>query len=799
MTQSAPMRFTVRRALAPLASFATLALLSTFASADPLVVQRSGSAKDWLSVAPNAAHLRTLPAQSFDAKARAFALLPTSSRALELHATNVEKFGDGESIVHFEQTLNGLPVIGRGASVRLSRSGNALLTAIDLQETLPSSTVPAITAAAAASSVAARLPIGNVTEAHAHLVVWTLMSGAARLAYVVLPQIPNGFATAPRFVVDAQTGKILEARDLVRFMNQATVYQFNPTKTQTLMSVALPMDPTPSTTGTLQNEFVTATNCIDKKTVSSFAIGGFPIKAHVCDLTQVATADATTGDYVFPPTDVPMTGYASDAYSEVSMYYHATKAYEFYRGLQGDPTAQVVVDKPLRTVSNLQVPAGLTTGDLTKISNPDIPLDPFQNAFFSPAGGGLGSIFEQIYGVTGGALWFGQGPRRDYSYDGDVIYHEFTHAVVDKTLKLENWHVDAKGAVDAPGAMNEGLADFFSSTITGDPDVGEYASKDISETETVIRTLANNDKCPSTLIGEVHYDSTLFSGGLWTARASLPEADRSKFETALYKAMRANPGRGDLGYDDLTNLFLAVLKTDFPAGAAALEKAMTDRGVLPSCDRIFEYKDKPITAPSKDLGGFAMPGTQSITFGDTAPGLFQVHVDVATSSSVAFTMTVPAPTTGGTTNPLGGGGTPAAPVVLAKFGTAITWTANGTTGTHDADAKITPTGTTTLSATIDVPAGSKDLYLQIANTGGSDSTYDAVTLALTPIPATTPPLLQTPAAPAADDSGCGCSTPGQASPRSLSLGLVAGLAMVAGVLRRRQAGSSKTRAGAKKD
>ena len=58
----------------------------------------------------------------------------------------------------------------------------------------------------------------------------------------------------------------------------------------------------------------------------------------------------------------------------------------------------------------------------------------------------------------------------------------------------------------------------------------------------MFRTLANQDKCPSAIIGEVHYDSTLFSGALWQARSALPEAQRGKFDAALYKAMRTNAG-----------------------------------------------------------------------------------------------------------------------------------------------------------------------------------------------------------------------------------------------------------------
>src|SRR5207237_8633591 len=128
--------------------------------------------------------------------------------------------------------------------------------------------------------------------------------------------------------------------------------------------------------------------------------------------------------------------------------------------------------KPLPVVANLQIPAGIASGDFAVAANPDLPLDPFSNAFFSPAGGALGQIFSELYGLKSGALWFGQGPKRDYAYDGDVVYHESPHGVVDKTLRLVAWHVDARGAIDSPGAMNEGLADYFSSAMTGDPNVG---------------------------------------------------------------------------------------------------------------------------------------------------------------------------------------------------------------------------------------------------------------------------------------------------------------------------------------
>lgn len=779
------MRSIVRRTTAVLGGLVCLTALAPAAFAEP-----------GLHLAPKtASHVRTVRVVDVEARARA-ALARVSpfaaAQRAALQATTTDRFGDGETIVRFEQTHHGLPVIGRGAAVRLSASGDEILTTIDLEEDLPS--IVAALAPAAAASIGARVAPGTITADDAHLVVWPLRGGGSRLAYAILPRIPAGLPTAPRVIVDAQTGKVIEARDLVLY-SKANVYEFNPTKTAEVGMRDLALTPS-SSDGKLTNPFITSANCIDNKTTRPLNVQGFKATVHVCDVEQLATANAS-GDYVYAPTDSAGAMSArSDEFSEVSMYYHTAKAYDFFRTLQGDPEAQVVVDKPLRVVANLQIPAGIASGNLLLAGDPNTPLETFSNAFFSPAGGGLGAIFQQLYGLKGGGLWFGQGPQRDYAYDGDVVYHELTHAVVDATLKLEAWHVDARGAIDSPGAMNEGLADYFSSAITGDPDVGEYASKDLSQSSGVIRTLANNDACPAMVIGEVHFDSTLFSGALWQARTALVPADRGKFDAALYKAMRTNAGRGDLGYDDLAKLFAATLGTDFPAGAAALDKAMTARGILPSCERILELKSgAAIRSVEPALGGFAAPGIQSIAGAEIAPGIFQVHVKVGPADG-KLVVSFKGKASSGGGNPLGGQGTPFTPVALAKFGKAITWTSARGMVSHDADKVVDMEAGTRTSATFDVPAGTTDVFLQIGNKGEADGTLDDVTVALEaktagvdPPVTTEPPAAepaQTPAAIGESDNGCGCSTPGR-SPTAPLTGLLAGIALAAAVVRRRRA------------
>ncbi len=770
------------RALAALALLTVLSPLRTARAAEPLRV--------FVGRAPN-----TTAASTVEGRARATvnAFVPAAAR-LELPRVDVASLGDGSKFVRFEQTHFGLPVIGRGAVVRLDARGDAVLTSTSLATDLPASVTPSVAAGVAAKTASARTALETRAD-DAHLVLFpSRATGTPRLAWAVVPAIVPGLPTAPRVMVDALTGDVLEARDLVVFADKAKVYPTNPVKSPTLLDVTLGVT---AASTTLKSEYIQSANCVDKKTVKSFSYGGIPVSLHICDMVNLVAPDANGDFLVAPGTDTD----PADPFSEVSMFYHASRVRDFFASMQGNPAADVTVDKPLRTISNLQLAHGVTQGDFTAAADPNTPLDPFQNAFFSPAGGGLGQIFEQLYGFNAGAMWFGQGPRKDYSYDGDVIYHEFTHAVVDKTLQLTQWHIDAYGAVDSPGAMNEGLADYFSSALAGDPNVGEYASKDISPTLDVIRTLDNTDTCPKAVIGEVHYDSTLFSGGLWAARASLADdTARFKYDTALYKAMLAHPGDGDLGYQDLVQLFLTSLKTDLPTGATALEAEMTKRGVLPGCTRTLTFTGTALSAPTgiTSPGEYTAPGKGSVGATDLAPGLVQVEWNLPPSTaSVTVTFQSRPQAAGG--GGLGGGGTPFTPVVLAKAGAAIKWTTAGKLA-HDATSTVPATsngGKTLVTYTAQIPVadGTTILYVQIANKGDTDGGYTAIALSATPAD-TTPHgddagIGDTPtpggnAGTTTKTSGCSCNVPGGPAPAGgLMAGLGALLALVVRVRRRR--------------
>src|SRR6185295_19618086 len=83
-----------------------------------------------------------------------------------------------------------------------------------------------------------------------------------------------------------------------------------------------------------------------------------------------------------------------------------------------------------------------------------------------------------------------KGDTVNYGLDGDVIYHEYTHGMVQGTAKLGEDFFDPNWFESA--ALNEAYADYYSSTFAGDPHSGEYAG----ESEQGLRNLDNKNRYP---------------------------------------------------------------------------------------------------------------------------------------------------------------------------------------------------------------------------------------------------------------------------------------------------------------
>ena len=704
------------------------------------------------------------------------------------------ELANGERVVKLPQVHLGLPVAMRGVAVTFGPDAATLVTS-KLEEDLPGSAVPSLDAAIAAK-VATTSAGMTMDPARAILMLWPTADGA-KLSWGVDAAAISGFSYQPVVIVDARTGEVIVKYNAITSLNAAKVYASNPLKSPALIDVTLPVGAAETT---LQNPFISSKNCID--THKAVKVMGFDI--HSCELLQTATPDAN-GDYLNAPGGDKD---PEDSFSEISLFYHANRVYDFFKGF--DPKLDVNAGVPLPTVSNLRIPQGLQTFDLAKLSDVNLPLDPFQNAFFAPSN----PLFSAAFGINGGAMWFGQGPNKDYSYDGDVVYHEFTHSVVNVTLKLVGTpHMDELGASYSPGGMNEGLADYFSSALTGDPDVGEYATQDFAPGAPFIRSLANPDTCPSAVGGEVHQDATMFSASLWDARKTLDTAAQGELDKAVFTAMNKS-ATGDLGYEEFAELVLAAVKAS-PLGAPVADKltaAFTARGLLPKCSRQLEYAGKTLSGP-KDLQGlWFAPGTQTTGVKNAkgwTPGIIQFHDALpagTTNLTVAFTEVM----VGG--GGLGGGmGTPFTPQILVRFAKdPVQFKYKPLTAQADdvlAPAAKSGSGYT---ANIPVPAGATEAFVMVVSSGEMDGAYTKMVLTADSAPIDMTTSTSTGAGGSASTStttgttgagvgggsasgggdqvvdGCGCSVPGgDEKSTGAVIAAIAALGLIASRRRRR--------------
>ncbi|MBN4059164.1 hypothetical protein JYT22_00765 [Endomicrobium sp. AH-315-J14] len=674
---------------------------------------------------------------------RRIALLLVASALITESAMASQSFEatmrSGTRVIASGQQHLGLPVLHRGTTVR-THQGRSVVSS-RLASGLPSDVVP-------------RTP----RPPRSRLVIWPGPQGA-RLAWESTQplRIHNGIPTRFTHIIDAHSGKLLQRYDQVRRFNQATVYPDNPVATPTRVQVSLDVD---DPEAGLANEKVQALNCIDQKTVVEHDGDSF----HVCD--PIATAfPGAGGDY----DQGPITDQSpEDVFAEVQLFFHVQRSHAFFTALSPDFS----LHEQLTAVANLRVvpeDGAMDPGD------PETALEPFANAFFMPPGEGHWG-FES----NGPSLWFGQGPVADFAYDGDVVHHEFVHAVVFASADLTHFaHLDEYGAVFSSGALNEGLADYFSGAIAGDPEMGEYASLNYSD-EGSIRSLTRVEKCPDDIAGESHQDATLFSGALWTARAAIDDPEgQSLFDEAVYSALTSLPS-GDVGFAEFAELVIATAK-EVGVGKTTredLRNAFEERGVLPACKRVLPHTGLALDGPWRFGGAWMAPGLLATGLDELAPGVVQFRFEGALPAGEKLEIEFL-----GTELPdfLGlGGTTPFKPVLLVSFGDDVGFDADPyrpAPGVERVDVAQGPEG---YVGTIELVEDHASVNIMIANLGELDGIYAQVKIGIAKAGA-----LDGSRAHRRPDrgGGCNCSLPENA--RDTALPLMLWLALLACARQRR--------------
>jgi MYXO-CTERM domain-containing protein len=692
------------------------------------------------------------------------------------------------TVVRFALRHAGLPIVDADVVVRLDVRGRVRMVAgHPLRLASAGSPTPTLSAADAQELLAsthAPARAGYVRAVTPRLVWMAAANGGLRLVWEArLPVVPL-FAESLLFRVDAHSGALVTARNLVRFADQGKVFLVDPITDGNQTTVATLSDLAPGGSDppdALFNSLIKVLNCVDKHNTVPVNYGGYNVNVHVCD--EVSTVVRSGGDYLqYDPvtTDyTPQTGATEDAtacltspgcdpFAEINAYWHIMKAYKYFQAFN-DPRFAHEKTMPLQVNVNYRQPFDTTSGgfDLANITSPSGKLYGWDNSFFSPPG-------QLIPGVNRPAnVMFFQGVHHDMSYEAGVQYHEFTHSVVWSTsdLLMGPTH-DELGLDPSPVALDEAFADTFASFLSGQHVMGTYvfdfnpsSQRDFKDTHLV---------CPDLLRGEEHRDGQAMSESLWAIRDGLGVDS----EKAIFAAVAGlSP---DANFTEAVAAVESAISDGL--GAAAKDTAhgiFVDHGMV-DCRRIINY-----TQPREILYA---AGTSDVGM-TPAPGYLQFKYPLAeraASLHVQFNWTAYSRSL------MGGSGTPAYSVYVRK-GEPVSWTYGMTgasaAGTKDFEFALVAAGqNASFSGELTQVLDPGDWYVQIVATGAAGGVLQSVTITHVPAP-------QDDAGPPQDDggagddagdhggrdSGCGCRTTAPASG-----GLVALLVLALLIVRRRR-------------
>jgi Zn-dependent metalloprotease len=420
-------------------------------------------------------------------------------------APKVKKAGFGTWYLSYQQTYQGLPVYGGSVDLIIQNQKLTVMCS-DFYPGIGVSAVPKISKEQAAATAGQGLSKGTLIPISSQLIIFPKQIANDTVCYytawkLIMPvlhlpqrQIENHPAKTIKkgmipvqwcFFIDAATGNIIERTNLMKDSDlsgnvQGMIYPQNPTDTQQLVKI-IHMNLKLTKDASVYNQETDVTN--GHYLFTGLSDGNATLEAHFTGAhvavhnNETPDPDATHSATVTIPgthdwnwtTDDP-----SPNDVETNAFYHVNNIRDWY--LRGDPFNVSPAEDPL----NVYVRDGA-----------------YQNAYYS----------------SGSGLYFcsdSPGECPDFALCADIIYHEFTHAIVDKSYTGTPLPYSGQ-----TGAMDEGWADYFACTITNDPHEGEGAFPPGRNLDTP------DQHYPENWYGEVHADSPIFSGAIWDTRAAL--------------------------------------------------------------------------------------------------------------------------------------------------------------------------------------------------------------------------------------------------------------------------------------
>jgi hypothetical protein len=544
----------------------------------------------------------------------------------------------GGTVVRFAPAIDGVPV-DQTERVWIDTKGRVHTDAHPLPPHLAATPMSGDAALATARALFGALP-----EAHARL-SWRPSGPMLRLVWTIDARAPIVGYTVPLVRLDAETGVVLAIDEgAVDVDPRGHAYRENPVVEANPTTVWLP-----EADSALSDSRVTLQQCRDLGDTVTATFGTPEVTLDVHRCTTVPADGPVDGDYFYDPIPYPEDPLRDeDDFAPPHTYFNVHRGFDFFDGLGW--TVPSYYDPFLYVTTNVRSPDYWSEETLT---DPSAPLAPFDNAY---ATGG----YHDWYGEwIPPMLVFGQGSKADFSYDADVIHHELAHFVVD-TQYGPSWSEDGnEGPSVQANALNEGIADYFSCALHGDPSHAEYARIGGSP---LVRDLAGDATCMDDLYGEPHYDSLPFSQSLWAYRAALGPTDQPTFDRAVLDALSImGPNASFASASDI----LIALADERLGNGRALANAFDARGVRDCRARV------PVT-PCDEFRSFTeVPGSYEYGSLGPVPGYVQFVVAIPDGGA---TITVSFEQREFLGLDLSGTNTPQPIGVVGRSGEGIEWT-----------------------------------------------------------------------------------------------------------------------------
>lgn len=489
----------------------------------------------------------------------------------------------GTAIHRVSWVYNGIPVVGKFTVIK-EREGK-ISNIINGIHDFSIDTKPALSAEQAALAFAKKQFGDSVKNPDfiSKLVIIGYGDGyklAYRLRFRPMSPLDGRF-----FYVDANTGKLLRSGDLIKYAtNKAKVFEMNPVRTPDPIEIDLLWvgDDAEGKLSAAADEKglrkVISANCPDLG--ETFDYYGYTVPR--CTVQQLANKEEN-GSFIYEDWSkgLKYSLDTEDIYPEIALYYHMTKIYNYLAGLGLEEYTELPNHegtKPIMGVANFQM---MTSNGRS------ITLQPIDNAFFSAYDPYFSEMFYGDFEYnTSDALVFGQGTKADFSYDGDVVYHEFGHGVVDGIAQFdyEGW-ADEYGFTNEIMGMNEGMADVFSFIITDDPCLAEYVAKGVGGGDSIdgfscLRTTTNQNRVNEDFNGESHNDGLPLVGAHWEIYRKMLDNGFTKddFARIFLTALLLVP-HNEIGYKEWGELMVEAA-AESPASALKddFKQILTDRG-----------------------------------------------------------------------------------------------------------------------------------------------------------------------------------------------------------------------------